>query len=177
VWRFADEHPDIDFTTIQAGFVYGPSSGTSMPPRGSAELPSTPFLLYSNVFRMPFKTGLPPVPPLSVDIRDCARAHVLALSAPPSTKVGRKRLVLCAPSFTWAQAVEHLRKVRPELSHRLLNDSEIAEVYGALPTGIARVESSRTNEVLGFGEFIPWQKTVGDSVVDLLEIEKEWVFE
>lgn len=84
---------------------------------------------------------------------------------------------MCAPSFTWTQAVEHLRKVRPELSHRLLNDSEIAEVYGALPTGIARVDSPRMNEVLGFGEFIPWQKTVEDSVVDLLEIEKEWVFE
>lgn len=134
--------------------------------------------MYSNVFKLPFKTGLPPVPPLSVDIRDCARAHVLALSAPPSSEVGRKRLLLCAPSFTWAQAVEHLRKARPELGERLLEESEIAETYGAFPAGgIARVDCARTKEVLGLGELIPWQKMLEDCVDDLLEVEKGWSFE
>jgi len=139
-------------------------------------MPSTPFIFYTNVFKMHSKIKFPPVPPLSVDIRDCARAHVLALSAPPSSEVGRKRLLLCAPSFTWAQAVEHLRKVRPEIKDRFLDDSEIAEAYGALPSGMAQVDSSRLKEVLGFGEFISWQKMVEDTVDDLLVIEKGWDF-
>ncbi|KLO17164.1 NAD(P)-binding protein [Schizopora paradoxa] len=178
VWKFANEHPEIDFTVFQPGFVYGPTSGVSIPPRGSSEIPSTPFLLYSNIFKLPFKTGFPPVVPLSVDVRDCARAHVLALSAPPSTEVGRKRLLLSAPSFTWAQAVEHLRTVRPELRERLLSEAEINETYGAMPIGgVARVDCERAKEVLGFSEFISWQKMVEDCVDDLLEVEKGWKFD
>jgi len=63
VWKFADEHPEVDFTAIQPGFVYGPTRGTSIPPRGSAEVPSTPFLLYSNIFKLPFKTDFLPFLP------------------------------------------------------------------------------------------------------------------
>jgi len=58
------------------------------------------------------------------------------------------------------------------LKSRLLDDSEIAEAYGALPGGIAQVDCSGMKEVLEFDNFISWQKMVEDTVDDLLVIEK-----
>lgn len=115
---------------------------------------------------------MPPIPPLSVDVRDIAKAHVLALSAPPASKVGgHKRIPLSAPSFHFEWAVEHLAKARPELKERL---ADRATGCDAAPKGMATVDATRVKEVLGFDGFIPWQKTVEDSVDNFAVLEKEW---
>ncbi|KLO17162.1 NAD-P-binding protein [Schizopora paradoxa] len=171
-WSFAEAHPDADITTIHPSLVYGPPTGIHIP---SCDLraPSTQFLLYCNLFKMPGGGGaMPPVPPLHVDVRDIAKAHVLALTAPPASKVGgHKRIPLSAPSFHFDQAIEHLAKVRPDLKDRLADQSAGGD---AMPKGMASVDETRVKEALGFEEFIPWQKTVEDSVDNFAVLEKEW---
>lgn len=107
--------------------------------------------------------------PLTVDVRDVAKAHVLALAAPPTSQVGRKRLLVAGPPFLWKDAVEHLQEVRPELRDRLPDPSDARK----LSTSIMDV--TRTREVLGLDTYIDWRKTVEDTVNSLMSIEKSWV--
>ncbi|KAH9039297.1 hypothetical protein EDB85DRAFT_1887481 [Lactarius pseudohatsudake] len=60
-------------------------------------------------------SGVPAL--LNVDVRDVARAHVLALKLPPSET--QKRFALSTNAFTWKEAIELLAKKRPELKGRL----------------------------------------------------------
>jgi len=108
--------------------------------------------------------------PLTVDVRDVAKAHVLALTAPLSSKVGRKRLLVTGEGFLWKDAVEHLLAVRPELRGRLPDPSEARKVLEEAST----MDVSRAREVLGLDEYIDWRKTVEDSVDSLLGIEGGW---
>lgn len=102
---------------------------------------------------------------ITVDVRDAARAHVLALSAPPTATVGRKRLLVAGPPLMWKGAVEHLAVARPDVKHRLADVSEAGE------TKVARVDVSRAREVLGLETYIDWKKTVEDMVDSVLAAE------
>lgn len=113
-----------------------------------------------------------PVLPITVDVRDAARAHILALTAPLASEVGPKRFIVVGPSIWWLDAVIHLRKVMPELSDRLPTIAEGAEEKPSLP--IITGDVTRTKEVLGLEEYIDWKKTVEDTVKSILEVEKSW---
>jgi len=92
--------------------------------------------------------------PLTVDVRDVAKAHVLALTAPPTSQVGRKRLLVAGEGFLWKDAVDHLRAVRPELRERLPDPSEAKKLEASI------MDVSRTREVLGLDILIgerPWR--------------------
>ena len=82
-----------------------------------------------------------------IDVRDVAKAHVLALDAPKLTDGRKKRLILSAGHFTQAQAIEAVKKFRPELVDRLPK--------GDLPLQtVAKLDASLTAEVLGLKEYI-----------------------
>lgn len=104
----------------------------------------------------------------TIDVRDVAKAHILALTAPPPSQVGRKRLLIAGPSLTWKNAIEHLKKARPELADRL-PDTNAAGVEK-----IGGIDTSRSAEVLDLQEYIEWQKTAEDTADSLLAIMKEW---
>lgn len=110
--------------------------------------------------------------PINVDVRDAARAHVLALTAPPTSQVGRKRLIVTGPSMSWVDAVAHLRKAMPELADRLPTLADGAAEKP--PLTVISGDVKRTEEVLGLGEYIDWRKTAEDTVRSILEIEKSW---
>ena len=109
--------------------------------------------------------------PITVDVRDVAQAHVLALTAPLSSEpgVGRKRLLVVGAYFTWKDAVLHLYAARPELKNRL---PDVSEAKGSDELTIARSDVSKAAEILGLKEYIDWRKTVEDSIDSFLEIEK-----
>ena len=109
---------------------------------------------------------------MTIDVRDVAKAHILALKAPPSSKVGQKRLLITGPSLTWVDSVIHLRKVMPELSDRLPRVAEGAE--SKEPLVAPTVDTTRAKAVLGIEEFIDWRKTAEDTTRCLLDIEKRW---
>ncbi len=104
---------------------------------------------------------------MNVDVRDVARAHVLALKLPPSEAL--KRFVVSASTFTWKDAIELLGEKRPELKERLPvitgKESPVAPC--------ATLDTSKTESVLGMKDYIKWEDTVLDTVDDLLRVEKE----
>lgn len=104
--------------------------------------------------------------PIFVDVRDVGRAHAVAVSAPNAPG---KRISVYGGSFTWEDAVEHLRRVRPGLK----------DVLPPPPTKeerrpIATMDNTLAHEVLGIEQFIDWKKSIEDTVDDLLAKTKAW---
>lgn len=162
-------HPELDLTTIHPSYVYGPLG------RGqvySAPSTGTNRYIYALISGEPGRpvSGYDPATrgvPLSVDVRDVARAHVLALKAPPSDEL--KRFPVSSSRFTWVEAVEFLAQARPELKDRL------PVIKGNEPPvhPFATFDTSTTESVLGIKDYIKWQDTILDTIDDLLRIEKE----
>lgn len=157
--------------------MYGPFAPGTKIQKGDIRALSTAALFYQAVLPSggPANTidRVPQAPPpLTVDVRDVARAHILALSAPPSTRVGRKRLIVSGPSMSWLDAVLHLRGALPELGARLPAVAEGAEEREPLRT--MRVDVSRAAGVLGLKEYVDWRQTAEDTAKMLLEVEKSW---
>ena len=171
VRNFKRDHPDVDIATIYPSTVYGPL--------GPGQVYDTPaistnqFIYYELVAGAPGRpvSGNSPTdrapPRLSVDVRDVARAHVLALKLPPSETP--KRFILSTNTFTWKEAVELLAEKRPQLKDRL------PVITGKEPPvgPVATLDTSKTVSVLGMENFVKWQDTVLDTVDDLLRAEKE----
>jgi len=175
LWKFADAHPEVDITTILPSAVYGPiAPGIKLTKEGLANYSTAGWLYEAVLPPVGQPAKLKPVQdtvPITVDVRDVAKAHVLALSA--SEVIGHdkhKRLLVAGETFLFKEAVEHLASVRPELRGRLPDASEAKSLLAEVNT----MDTSRTQEVLGI-TFIDWRKTVEDSVQSYLEIEKSWV--
>ncbi len=162
-------HPELDLTTIHPSYVYGPLG------RGqvySAPTTGTNRYIYALINGEPGRpvSGYDPATrgaPLSVDVRDVARAHVFALKVPPSDQP--KRFAVSSSRFTWVEAIEFLAEARPELKERL------PVITGNEPPvqPFATLDTSTTESVLGLKDYIRWQDTILDTVDDLLRIEKE----
>jgi nucleoside-diphosphate-sugar epimerase len=166
---FKHAHPDLDLTTVHPSYVYGPV-GTGQvynsPGTGTNEY------IYALIAGEPGRPvpGYDPAirsPPLHVDVRDVARAHVLALKVPPSD--APKRFILSTSTFTWTEAIEFIAHARPELKGRL---PVITGKEPVLPPSIT-LDTSVTGTILGQKNFVKWQDTVLDTIDDLLRIEKE----
>jgi nucleoside-diphosphate-sugar epimerase len=166
---FKRAHPDMDLTTIHPSYVYGPL--------GSGQVYASP-ATGTNRYVYGLISGAPdrPVPgynpalsapPLSVDVRDVARAHVLALKVPPSDEP--KRFVVSPNTFTWKEAIEFLGQARPELKGRL---PVITGKEPAVPPS-ATLDASVTADILGLKNYVKWQDTILDTIDDLLRVEKE----
>jgi nucleoside-diphosphate-sugar epimerase len=168
--NFKSAHPDLDLTTIHPSFVYGPI--------GSGQVYNSPGM-GTNAFIYGLISGAPgrPVggydtatggPPMSVDVRDVARAHVLALKVPPN-RDAPKRFIVSRNTFTWKEAVELLALARPELKGRL---PVVTGKEPAVPPYIG-VDTSATETILGLKNYVKWEDTVLDTVDDILRVEKE----
>ncbi|TDL23616.1 NAD(P)-binding protein [Rickenella mellea] len=169
VWAFADQHPEVDITMINPPYLYGPFAKQFQIEKGDYAAFSTNGYFYRNVLKVQGKLpAVQQVGPLNVDVRDVAKAHLLALKAPPTSEVGRKRLLVGEQFFTWKDAVEHLKTVRLELKDRLPDTSEAQELT------IAKIDTKRAADVLGLTTYTDWKKTVEDTADNLLAIEKNW---
>ena len=114
------------------------------------------------------------IAPFNVDVRDVARAHVLALTAPLASEVGRKRIIVIGESMPWLDVVIHLKKVMPELGDRLPTVAEGAAEKP--PLQVMSCSMKRAEELLGMKpvEMVDWRKTAEDTVKCILKIEGEW---
>ena len=158
--------------SVKPPFIYGPFVKGTKIPKGRLETYSTAGAFYRNLFPVGGSAiRLKPIQesaPLTVDVRDVAKAHVIALTSPPSSEVGRKRLIIAGRGFFWKEAVDHLRVVRSGLKDRLPDPSE------AQFLDVVTLDVSRAREVLGLTEYVDWKKTVEDCADSLLEIEASW---
>lgn len=171
LWRFASTHPNLDVTTFNPPYFYGPfADGFSMPTPSYYAMSTN---LY--IYRLLKNTGPFPESATYVDVRDVAKAHVLALKAPLSSGsgIGKKRFILSSVyPFEYRQFLSLIKEKRPELSGRLTS-SIVPDVENLLiPFDIERIE-----KVLGFKkeEYKTFEDTMLDAVDSILALEKEWV--
>ncbi|KDQ50493.1 hypothetical protein JAAARDRAFT_74144 [Jaapia argillacea MUCL 33604] len=167
VWEFAAQHPHIDVTTFGPPFIYGPFAPGSTPAEPTESALSTNSFIYGLL-----NGTLPPdIGRRSVDVRDVARAHVAALTAPDHTEFpsgqDRKRMLVAAPTLDWRALVQYLGEKRPEIKSRL-------PIVEEPPRQLASIDVSRAREVLGLESFTPGEEAILAAVDDLLRLEVEW---
>ena len=86
-----------------------------------------------------------PAIPYYIDVRDLAKAHVLAIThSAPTSKVGRKRLVISSPhALDWEKAINIVKEERQQLADRVIKKTP----YKFPPRAI--IDLGRVKEVLG----------------------------
>jgi nucleoside-diphosphate-sugar epimerase len=106
----------------------------------------------------------------TVDVRDAAKAHVLAVSAPPVPGTD-KRLLVYSGTFTWEAVVEVIHKARPELASRFP-----AESAKHPPQTTAPLDTSFAEEVIGLrkADYIPLEQTILATLDSVVEWEKKY---
>ncbi|KAF5372591.1 hypothetical protein D9758_005160 [Tetrapyrgos nigripes] len=175
---FLKSRPHLDVTMICPPFIYGP-----VPPGFEEFLPepsSVPALSSNgHVYGLleGDKSQIPGIPGY-VDIRDVARAHILALNSIPQSAVSDgklKRLAIASPvENDWREALKYIAKERPHLKDRLTSPKKVPvfEEHDRL-NGI---DFGRLEEVLGLkkDEFKTWKETVLDAVDSFEKIEEGW---
>ncbi|KAF9012252.1 NAD(P)-binding protein [Hymenopellis radicata] len=173
ILEFKRAHPDLDVTTLAPNWVYGPLAPgfEHIIPEPNYSAISTDGYIYGlldkNVGNFPPTAGY-------VDVRDTARAHVLALTSRPSSEVGDKRYSLCSPHpWVWKDVLAYLAKERPELEHRLFDADKAPDLPPFLESEVFR---DVLEEVVGLkvDSYVPWQSTMLDTVDRLVEVENAW---
>jgi len=170
IWQLADEHPDVDITTILPSVVLGPFA-----PNFSDTLSSSPGSLGTNGFvqaLLDTPNRQYPSNPMGwvVDVRDVSHAHILALSAPPLPNKQRKRLIISNKSFTWAEIVKVLKAKYPEAVGKRL-PADDAPVAAQL---VAPVDTTLANKAVGFGGYKPIEETYLETFQAVLEWERRF---
>ncbi|KAF8894219.1 hypothetical protein CPB84DRAFT_1783007 [Gymnopilus junonius] len=131
---FGKVHPELEVVSIIPGYVLGPYSRTF-------PLPTTVPALGTNedVNRLINKGDIPFAPNWFVDVRDVAKAHILALEA-ENLPLDKRRFIINAQTYTWKQAAEHLKKAKPEVRDRIVSlDGDV----GSLPGPSSHLDSTR----------------------------------
>jgi hypothetical protein len=150
------------FRVVLPSFFYGPYAPGHQVVQGSRR-----WDLGTNTFIYGMLKADGAFPPARyIDVRDSARSLVLGLKTSPEIK--RKRVLVFPPSIDWKAAVEYIIEQRPELKGRIVDPAK------APPYDSYRITDNNLQDILHFGEFIPWKKTVLDTVDAVLKVEKEW---
>lgn len=114
---------------------------------------------------------LPPqISPYFCDVRDVAKAHVLALELPPVIDVLSKRFLISGGHFMWRDAVKLLLQERPDIANRLPSLTNAPPP----PVHLATISTDRARRVLHMDQYIRWEDSVLAAVEDLLSAEKTW---
>jgi nucleoside-diphosphate-sugar epimerase len=115
------------------------------------------------------KGPIPQIPPHIVDVRDVAKAHVLAMDLPRNPGVLERRYLVNGGILPWREAVEHLRVSHPELK------MPPADQYPEMPGPASILDMSDTITDLKFyDKFREPKQVIDDTVVVLQQIEKTW---
>ncbi|KAK0494516.1 hypothetical protein EDD18DRAFT_346067 [Armillaria luteobubalina] len=172
VLEFAESHPEIDVTLLGPSYNYGPFAPGFEQLIAEPDVNSLSTNRYIYVLLNPDNTAFPKAPS-AVDVRDVARAHILALQSRPTTEVGRKRFAVVSPyESSFQEAIYIIGREKPELKDRLV-DATRAPVY---PSDTLPVNWDEIENILGLkrDSFVPWKKTVLDALDSLLRLENMW---
>ncbi|KIK69243.1 hypothetical protein GYMLUDRAFT_35309 [Collybiopsis luxurians FD-317 M1] len=169
VWDFAESHPHVDITTLNPPIFYGPFA------EGFEVAPLDYYALSTNlyIYRVLVAEGIYPPEPFHADIRDVAKAHVLALDSPSSSSVGRKRIIFGSPhDLDFSEMVSMIGTHRPSLKDRLI------AVPPPKHAGKRMIyDAERLEEVLEMKDkdFKSLKDTILDTVDSLLDLERKWI--
>ncbi|POR35614.1 Putative uncharacterized oxidoreductase [Tolypocladium paradoxum] len=169
-WKFMDEtKPAFDLTVINPDIVIGPMLHPVPGPHSVNE--TNKFAIYS--FLDGTHRAIEPVLfPFYhfVDVRDVAKAHVLAMTAPGASN---KRILLVSGLITPQLVANTIRKHLPELRDRVAEGNP-AQIY---PKGVNPTDwdVSRSHEIFGKDwTYRSLEESVVDTVRDILRYEDQW---
>ncbi|KAF5366892.1 hypothetical protein D9757_011386 [Collybiopsis confluens] len=168
LWKFADKHPHVEVVTLNPPYLYGPFAENFKLPKPDYGAFSTNALIY----QLLSPQGKFPDYPLYIDVRDVAKAHILALSSLPTSSAGRKRLILSSPhEVDFTEIIELIKRKRPELEGRLTKTVPPQFPFKRLPFDIKRVET-----VIGLKEadYSGLEDTLLATIDGLIKFENEW---
>ena len=152
LWEFIDhEKPNFSGTTVNPPLIWGPLLGTVTSVDNLNESSSTLYRVLQGAFPQAFSNPY-------VDVRDVARAHIVALK--PETD--GQRLFTSADFFVGKQIIE----AASPLSSKVVKVDETVDV--AKSKGGFEMDNSRTNILLGF-EYLPLKDTIVDTVKSFVE--------
>ncbi|KZL87898.1 nad dependent epimerase dehydratase [Colletotrichum incanum] len=165
-WDFiSDNKPGFDLVTINPPMVYGPYVDPSVY-KTPQELNQSNFNLWRN-FLEPSLTSESPLPPnglhLYVDVRDMARAHVLALLKP---EAGGKRFVVGGGAVSNQKIANIFRDTLPQLADRIPKGKS---ANAELPKGLFTLDASPARQILGL-EFSGLEDTFTQVAIQLVKI-------
>ncbi|KAJ7575156.1 hypothetical protein C8J56DRAFT_460543 [Mycena floridula] len=176
LWEFADSHSNVDVTTFNPPFIYGPFTKEYHLPTPDPSAIGTNMQLY----RLLSPTGPFPMSAPYMDIRDLAKAHVLALKSPLSseTSIGRKRLIIGSVyPFEYASALALIKEKRPQLAERLTQTDVPVQDKNKAYSLTVPFDVQRIEDVLGFKreDYTSVEDTLLDTIDSLLAVEKTWI--
>ncbi|KAI1770652.1 putative NADPH-dependent methylglyoxal reductase GRE2 [Hypoxylon cercidicola] len=168
-WDFVKENQvNFELTAVNPAGVYGPLFDPSQiaKPEDLNESTST---IYKSLLRPDLKST-DPVPPtfiyLYVDVRDVARAHLLAMTMPEAA--GKRWLTVCG-ELSKQQMANYLREALPEKSEVIpIGEPEKGSWK---PEGWYGASAPEVEKVLGL-KYRSAEETIKDLAPQLLEIEK-----
>lgn len=156
IWEWADAHPHVEVTTctvvschwlclaltlifpVCPPLIFGPLTEPFY------LLPSPDFKAITTnllIFNLIIPHGAFPFNSFQVDVRDVAKAHVLALKSPPTSLVGRKRIIFASPhGVSWKSALQYIGEQRPDLRAGLNAGEPPSDSPDRLPADFARIE-------------------------------------
>ncbi|KAF8227156.1 NAD(P)-binding protein [Tricholoma matsutake] len=162
LWDFVKDHPQLDVVTILPGYVFGPYAETFPHPITKESIGTNNMILA--IMNGPLFQPSPYI----VDVRDVAKAHILALDLPRNPGALERRYIVNGGNLSWREAVDHLKITHPEL-----NNPPSSE-YPELPGPVSTLDTSNTIADLNFGKFREPKQVIDDTVAALQEIRKAW---
>ncbi|KAJ4485292.1 hypothetical protein J3R30DRAFT_3438564 [Lentinula aciculospora] len=161
LWELSRSNLDVDFTVLLPPAIFGPQLSPLTSSLGS---------LSTNGFvKMLFAPEYPPIPiGHMIDVRDAARAHVLALSTPP-VPTRDKRFIIHNGNFQWKDVAAMIRSKKPDLASRLPKETSVPG-----PQTSAPMDTTFAKEVLGMKTYIPQEETFLATVDVVFEWEKKF---
>ncbi|KAF9479207.1 NAD(P)-binding protein [Pholiota conissans] len=166
LWEFAEQHPDLQVATVLPGYVIGPYTETFPLPTNVESMGTNDYIHgLLNGGEVPF------APNWIVDVRDVARGHVRAFEELPNAS-GRKdgRFIVSYATYTWGKAAAYLKETRPDVKDRIVP----LDTINPLPGVLSNLDNSRTNKVLGMGEYYTVEQSLDAAVDAVLKLEKHW---
>lgn len=157
-WDFAEEHPEMEISTMCPPMIYGISRQSFGSEAGINTSSANIWNLISGKTEVLPDNRLP----LFCDARDVSRAHFLALE---KKEAKGHRVPLCGGAFTWEEAADFLKTARPHLADKIPKrnpDTTPIKELATIDTRVAR-------DVLGMPKFIDWHTCLLDTVDDLLK--------
>lgn len=157
-FEYAEQHPELKITTINPPFIFGPPEHLV---GSTTSLNTSTDTIYQLLNGKLPPDGLP----LFSDVRDVAKAHVLALQ---HDSVIGKRVLLSGGPFTMYDTVKIIAEKRPELKSRLPSLENV--VPETRP--ISKVDTTIAEKSLGLPA-ISFEKCIFDTIDALLEKEDQ----